>query len=558
MTIRALFDEAVQQVPDAPVQRYMRADAWVTRTYAALRERVLHAAGAVAALGITPGRDHVALMLDNRPEWQEIYLALAGAGVAVVPLDPRLRPGEVAHILADSGSIAIFAEAKLKGLLAQIAPELPRLRDLVLVNGAADHGATCEGRPCWDYEMLLTAAAGRLAAARDWFDRHLPAHDDIASIIYTSGTTGKPKGAMLTHGNFCADVAGTLKLTPFGPKDNFLIVLPLFHAYSFTANFLVPLANRASMSFVRGIKTVAEDMRILHPTVLLTVPLMAEKMFARVSQRLRASWAARVLLAVGLRGVVRRKVLASLGGRLNFIGVGGAACPVEVIEGFRRLGIPIAEGYGLTEAAPGVCYGNAWTTRPGSVGRPLPNIEVRIAGPDAQGVGELQVRGPIVMKGYFGNPAATAEAIDPDGWLSTGDLAALSREGEVTIRGRKKALIVNREGKNIYPEEVEQCIAQSPFVLDVIVLGYQAADAAGERVGVIVTPNGEAIAASRGGRPLPDAELDGYMRQVVQVRCASLSDYKRPRKIDVRREPLDRTSIMKVRRHVYAGTLDEN
>ncbi len=535
----------------------MQANEWVTRTYVALLDRVHHVAGAVSDLGITPGRDRVALMLDNRPEWQEIYLALAGAGVAVVPLDPKLRPSEVAHILADSESTAIFAGAKLKELLAGILPDLPSLRSLVFVNGPADHGTTCHGRACWDYEMLLTAAAGRLAAAREWFDRHLPGRDDIASIIYTSGTTGKPKGAMLTHGNFCADVEGTLKLTPFGPRDNFLIVLPLFHAYSFTANFLVPLANRASMSFVRGIKTVADDMRALRPTVLLTVPLMAEKMFAKVSQRLHANWTARLLLAVGLRDVVRRKVLASLGGRLNFIGVGGAACPVEVIEGFRRLGIPIAEGYGLTEAAPGVCYGNEWTTRPGSVGKPLPNIEVRIVDPDASGVGELQVRGPTVMKGYFHNPAATAEAIDADGWLHTGDLASRAGDGDVTIRGRKKALIVNREGKNIYPEEIEQCIAQSPLVLDVIVLGYQAASVAGERVGAIVTPNYEAIAASRGGQPVPDAELDGYMRQVVMAQCQAVSDYKHPRKIEVRREPLDRTSIMKVRRHVYAGTLDE-
>jgi long-chain acyl-CoA synthetase len=289
--------------------------------------------------------------------------------------------------------------------------------------------------------------------------------------------------------------------------------------------------------------------------VLIAVPLLAEKLYGRIAESLRRKPLARLLLALRLRGPVARAVRRSLGGRLRLVVCGGAPCPVAVLQGLRSLGVPAFEGYGLTEAAPVVTLSKADDARPGTIGYALPNIEVRIAAPDRNGVGELQVRGPIVMRGYLGNPAATAEAFDGE-WLRTGDLASRDADGYFTIRGRKKALIVNREGKNIYPEEVEQCLSRHPYLRDVVVIGYREGGEVGEKVGTIVVPDLEAIAARRGGDAPSWDEAEILARQAVRERCAELADYKHPRKVEVRREPLERTPTQKVKRHLYEGQLD--
>ena len=223
----------------------------------------------------------------------------------------------------------------------------------------------------------------------------------------------------------------------------------------------------------------------------------------------------------------------------------------------RALDMPIIEGYGLTEAAPIVSIRPYDDDHVGTIGIPLDNIEVKLDAADANGVGELLVRGPIVMRGYLGNPEATAETLDADGWLHTGDLASRDADGFLTIRGRKKALIVNREGKNIYPEEVEICIGRDRRVQDVVVVGYTEKGEVGEKVGAIVVPDMDFFTAENGGRTPEWAKVEAKMRKTVAARCKSLADYKTPRKVVVYKDPLVRTSAGKVRRFTYQGALDE-
>jgi len=559
MTIRGFLEEAVCQTPEAPAQRFFQQGRWVTRSYAALKERVVRATTIAHLLVIKPGSQNVALMLENCPEWQEIYLALACVGVTVVPIDPKLREQEVSHILRDSETVAIFAGPKLQDLMGRVLADLPHLRACVWVGEGEPAGLPqLAGRPCYGYEAMMSHAASAREAARQWFEIHRPDEGTVASIIYTSGTTGKPKGAMLTHGNFTSNVAATVERVGFYPADNFLNVLPLFHAFSFTANFMLPLGVKACCSFVRSLRTLPEDMLALQPTVLLAVPLMAEKLYARVAEKLKKSLVARGLLGIGLKKVISKKVIESFGGRLRLLGIGGAPTSLKVLKGFQEVGIPVLEGYGLTECSPGVAYPPLSAFVPGTVGPVLANMQYKLVDVDASGAGELCVKGPNVMKGYYRNPEATAGVFDDAGFFHTGDLVRLDAKRNVTICGRKKALIVNREGKNIYPEEVEQVIEQCPFVQDVLVLGYRMGDESGERVGAILVPNVEAVTAWHKGTPLSDAAAEAFLREEVLERCRKqIADYKIPRKIVVLHTPLERTSTMKVRRVVYAGTLDE-
>jgi long-chain acyl-CoA synthetase len=556
MTIRTLLERAVANRPHRIALRYRRHGVWLSRTYAELSEGVRQMAEGFGRLGVKPGEERVAVILENGPEWLEAYLALAGAGVQVVPLDPKLQAEEVSYILGNAGAVLVLTDKAHRGLLEAVLPGLSAVRTVVLTDCGAEPVTPVAGRACHGYESLRDGVSG---SPRAWYDAHRAAPQDVASIIYTSGTTGRPKGAMLTHNNFCSDVAGALDAIGTGEvtaADDFLVVLPLFHSFSFIANFVLPLFCGCGMFFVESLRTMGRDIRILRPTILMAVPLLAEKLLYRIDDKLACSGLARFLLKTGLGRLVGRLVLRSLGGRLRFLVVGGAPCPVHVLSRFGRLGITIIEGYGLTECSPVVSINSLHAPRVGSIGKKITNVEIRVAEADGQGVGELQVRGPVVMKGYFQDLEATREAFDGE-WLRTGDLASVDAEGFITICGRKKALIVNREGKNIYPEEVENVIARDPLVADVVVVGYTIGGVPGERVGAIIAPCLDALRQANGGEEPAWGDVEHRVLDAVHRQCESLAEYKHPRKIVVQREPLERTSVQKVRRCVYQGTLNE-
>ena len=553
MTIRSLLEKNAREIPEVVALRSCEHKEWRSRTYAEFLADVRKTANAYGtAFGLCPGRDNVALILPNSSDWMEIYLACSGAGVAVVPVDPKLHNDEVAYILGDSEAVVVTTDMAHLDMMRTIVPGLPSVLAVVIV----DADGPCESIgsvPVRGFAELLETAGGG-----SWYDANVASDDDVASIIYTSGTTGKPKGAMLTHGNFASDAVGSLDAfnESIGKHDVFLVVLPLFHAFSFCTNFVVPLLTGSGMYFVRSLYTIGEDVKFLRPTVIMGVPLLAEKMFDKIDSNLKKSGKAKFLSAIGLRGLVLHAVKKGLGGRLRFLIVGGAPCPRHVLEGFRRLGITILEGYGLTECSPVVSIAGPKCARVGTIGAKIANIEIRLADMNDQGVGELQVKGPITMKGYWHNDAATDEAFDGE-WLKTGDLASVADDGLITIRGRKKALIVNREGKNIYPEEVENRIAVDPLVADCVVIGYTTGGIPGEKVGCVVHPNMDLLKERNGGREVAWDEVVKMAQTHVHSQCQDLADYKRVRKVMVVKDPLERTSIQKVRRVAYKGALDE-
>ena len=553
MTIRGFLERSAERYPSMNALKWYENKEWKSRNWADFLKGVREISeGYASKLGLKPREENVAIILGNSPIWMESYLAQAGSGVSVAPLDPKLHNDEVEYILKDAeATIVTTDKAHLKMMMA-IAARLPKLKAVVIVDGVIFDGQKIGNVDVIEYEKLRIAGGGA------WYDANCAKPEDVASIIYTSGTTGKPKGAMLTHHNFVCDIQGALKTfnVKITPADSLMVVLPLFHAFSFTANFMLGLMLSVEMKFIESLRTVGRDVKELKPTILMAVPLLAEKLHDKIEEGLRKSKIAQFLLKIGLRGPVMHMVKMKLGGRLRIMVTGGAPCPRHVLESFRRMHVAFYEGYGLTECAPVVSITSFDCRKIGTIGYAIDGCEVRLADQNEQGVGELQVKGPIVMKGYYHNDAATAESFD-GGWFKTGDLASQDEEGLITIRGRKKALIVNREGKNIYPEEVENIVAKDVAVQDIIVVGYIQGGIPGERVGAIVYPNEEWFESENGGVKPSWEEIEKIVIKRVQERSAELADYKRIRKVVVSREPLERTSVGKIRRVAYKGALDE-
>ena len=554
MTIRGLLEVSAMRIPNNIAMRWNENKQWMFKTWGRFLQDVRETAeGYGTRFGLKPREENTAVILPNSPQWMISYLAQAGAGVSVVPVDPKLHNEEVWYILNDAEVTVVTTDTAHLRMFIEIAPRLPKLRGIVIVDGVIFNGQKIAQADVVGLKSLLIRDGG------EWYDKNIAQPSDVASIIYTSGTTGKPKGAMLTHSNFIHDAVGALQ--GFGAKvnekDNFFVVLPLFHAFSFCTNFVVPMVIGAQIGFMQSLRTVVADIQTLKPSALMAVPLLAEKIYEKIEESLTKSAAAKFLFKIGLRGPIMYMVRKRLGGKIRFIITGGAPCPHHVLKGFNKLHIRFLEGYGLTECSPVVSVCGPEIDAVGSIGKAIEGIQVRIHEPNDVGVGELQVKGPIVMKGYYHNDKATKETINEEGWLMTGDLASIDKDGIISIRGRKKALIVNREGKNIYPEEVENCIAKEACVADIIVIGYTEGGVPGEKVGAICHPNEDWFKAENKGVLPPWEEMEKATIKAVQKRCAELADYKRVRKVVCYKDPLERTSVGKIRRVTYKGKLDE-
>ena len=556
-TIRTLLIDAAAKSGDDVFVRAKSDHEWKSLTFGDIYSLARRTAAVLSRLGVKKG-DRVALMMENRPEWMSTYLGIVSCGVTAVPIDAKLQPHEVSHILRDSEAVAIFGSGRTWTLLHDIMGTMRFLRSVVLFDGVVAVDRKDGSIRIYDADRALESAADGADGPESYFERNVADESDVASIIYTSGTTGRSKGAMLTHANFLAQLSA-LEYFTVRKDDNFLLVLPLHHAFAFTANFLVPLAARCEVSIVENLRTIPENMKETSPTVLLAVPLLAEKMLASIMKKVGKSAAARTLMSLGLSRVVGRRIIAQLGGRLRILIVGGAAADPDVLRQWSRFGVKSLQGYGLTETAPISALSPQDDIRFDSVGKALPGHELRIADPNSDGVGEIEVRGPSVMKGYFRNEAATAECFDADGWFMTGDLGTMDPDGFVTITGRKKSLIVNREGKNIYPEEVEIAINACPHILESIVLGYHMpGEKKGEHVGAIVVADLDKIAEERNksdaasASPMSDDEIRAMCVREVRAAMKQLSAYKHPRRIQVRFDPLRKTNTLKIRRYLYS------
>lgn len=442
------------------------------------------------SLGVQPG-DRVAILSENRPEWAMADYAILCAGAWSVPIYPTLPAGQIAPLLNDSGAKAIFVSSPEQ--LAKIRTIKGQCRSLEYVIAVE---ASPPSEPGYlTFGQVVDKGRPTLEMSPGVFEQRATRvkPDDVATIIYTSGTTGEPKGAMLTHRNFVSDVQNSCQVVPITGEATALSFLPLSHVFERMLDYSY-LYRKASISYAESIEKLRDNFLEVEPHCFGAVPRVYEKVHARITDRVESgsglkkkifAWAVRVgkerlgyrerreSMPAGLAWkakladkLVFHKIRAALGSRFQFAVSGGAPLSRDLAQFFFGAGVTIYEGYGLTETSPVICVNgpNAW--RLGTVGRPIPGVEVKIAED-----GEILTRGPHVMKGYFNKPEATAEAIDQDGWFHTGDIGHLDADGFLTITDRKKDLIVLAGGKKAAPQPIENELKKSAFISLPVVLG---------------------------------------------------------------------------------------
>ncbi len=487
VTLDGLFRQRLHRSPDRPAYRSFDKEAkqWRDATWAQTAAEVARWQESLSKEGLRPG-DRVALSARNCWEWVLFEQAALGLGLVVVPLYTDDRPDNVAYILRDAAvKVLMVGDAGLWRRLAPAMQDIEHLRRILILD--------CERRPA------PSPADERVICVREWLtsgdyalhERH-GAADDLATIVYTSGTTGRPKGVMLSHRNILAIAHSALASYDVYLEDVLLSFLPLSHSFERTVGYYLPMMAGATVAFSRSIQQLSDDLRQVRPTVLIAVPRIFERIYSRIQEQLAKKSAVarslfRTTVAVGwkrfqvqqgrrmagpalamwpmLDRVVARNVRARLGGRTRLIVSGGAPLPPQVSRTFIGLGLPIVQGYGMTETSPVVSGNQLHDNDPASVGRPLRNVEVRVGAHD-----ELLVRGPGVMLGYWNNHAATAQTVDSDGWLHTGDRARIE-DGRIYIIGRIKDILVLSNGEKVPPSDIEATICSDPLFEQVMVVG---------------------------------------------------------------------------------------
>ncbi len=475
-TFDSSFRESVRKFPDNIALRYYQDEIWEHITYSELNNAVTIIEHGLLGIGIESG-SKVAIMCENRPEWVVSYLAIITTGAIAVPIDAILGEDETAHILKHSEARTIICSMRCYDVISRILGELTALKNIVILDRNItiryEHKGLGHGKELVDngkktnmhknfisYDELRERGRKRLSQGEAEFPER--SIDELASIIYTSGTTGSPKGVMLTHKNFMSNVDSVIHHIKIYENDNFLLLLPLHHAFPFTACMALPLSLGAAISFVDILSR--ERTRLImecKPTILLGVPLLFSKIYRGIIRQIEASKIKSFIFNYGGKKIIGRALKKKLGGMLRIMVSGAAPMDPSVIEGFVSLGIEFLEGYGITETSPVVSANLPGAIKIGSVGPPLKGVEVKILSPDDEGIGEIAIKGDNVMKGYYNNPGQTAKVLR-DGWFYSGDLGKIDEDNYIYITGRAKDVIVTRGGKNVYPDMVETMILNIP------------------------------------------------------------------------------------------------
>lgn len=583
MTLISMFDQSVQQFGDEPALAHKpKGGTYQDITYTEFGNSVDAFSKGLNALGIEK-EDRIAILSENRPEWAISDFGILKAGGINVPMFSTLTPAQVGYILNDSGAkiICVSTRSQLEKVI-DIRDGVETLEQIILYDSSE------EELPEGVIEFYEVCERGKEV---DELNIDV-SEEDIATIIYTSGTTGNPKGVMLTHTNFLSNYNACKSLIDVSHADVLLSFLPLSHVFERLGGHYVPIFSGAKIAYAESTFTVAQNMQDVSPTVMLSVPRLYETMHDRVLRAVEAGsplkqkifhWGVSVGSAVSSaiqqgkkpsamlqlkQSIADKLVFAKLktatGGRLRFFVSGGAALPQSIAEFFHAAGILILEGYGLTETSPVISlnYPDKWKF--GTVGAPVPGIEVNIAED-----GEILTRGPHVMKGYFNNEQATTEVIDQDGWFYTGDIGVIDEGGFIKITDRKKNIIVLSNGKNVAPQPLESQLVQSPYINQIMLVGNER-----KNVAALIVPNFDMLNTWAGENDVDTSEISTLVntrevQQLIQQEIRGLlsdfADFEQVRRFallekEFSQEENEMTPTLKLKRNIimekYADVIE--
>ncbi len=498
----------------------------------------------------------IAVLGENRYEWCVSYLSTVNGVGTVVPLDKELPANEITNLLERSEATAIVFSGKYRNQIKMLKSTVNTVKIFIDMDAETNEDGILSF-----YELVQSGK--QLVEAGDKSYSSVKINSEEARIlIFTSGTTDIAKGVMLSHQNICADIMGVCSTVKVNSDDKTLSILPLHHTYECSLGFLAFIYNGAAISFNDGLRNIPKNLKNVKPTVMITVPLLIENIYKKIQDKLNKSKAVKIkfnfalflttflsFFKINLSKNLFKEIHDSFGGEMRLIIVGAAAIKPEVSRFFRRIGIKVLQGYGLTECSPLVAGNRDRSFKDKSCGKAIPGVEIKILKPDNNGIGEILVKGKNVMLGYFRNEKATEKCLS-NGWFSTGDLGFMDRKGFLYITGRLKNVIVTKNGKKIFPEEVENYINSDPFVRESYVWGKYDENSGDTVVCAQILPNIEAIANKLNAMNIPKDELTKIFKNIVKTVNGKMPLYKHVKEFTLRENEFLRTTTHKIKRYV--------
>jgi len=520
-------------------------------SYTELLENILQFGSALQQLGIKE-RTHVALIGENRVQWGIAYLTLMAFNYVVVPIDKNLPPNEILNIIHESDAEVIIFSETYSQLLSEKKDVLIRLKHFISMDVQKKNDS-------------FLSMVEMIASSQPFTVNQLPKinPDELGEIIFTSGSLGRAKGVMLSQTNLAANLMAMTKMLFIYPDDKFLSVLPMHHTYECTCGFLCPVYSGASVHFARSLKSVSEDIQKVHATMLLGVPLLFEKMFRAIYKAIEKDKVKSAIMKplisltdfaqkAGLKNF-KKKIFSELhqkfGGSIRLFIAGGAAPDPKVSKGLRDFGFNFIQGYGLTETSPILALNQIDNFKDNAAGLPLPGVQIKINDPDGDGIGEIYVKGSSIMLGYYKNEKSTSETFE-EGWFKTGDLGFIDSEGFLHLSGRKKNVIIANNGKNIFPEEIEDILHRSAYVMESLVFGEKD-EKHDERIAAQIFVDAEAFIeySEKNNVPITEELIQHKISEVIKDTNQQLASFKQIKKFYIRQQEFEKTTTQKIKRY---------
>ena len=491
----------------------------------------------------------IALIGKNSYSWITSYIAASIIGT-VVPIDKELHVDDIINFINISESKAIIGDEKYIKAIIENKDKLKH--DIIFIN----INNTDINNNIIKFDELINKGSKKLECGDKTFSQIKINPDDMHILLFTSGTTGNAKGICLSHKNICSNIMSVAQIVKVDRTTVVLSILPIHHTYECTLGHLLPLYGGGTITYCDGLRYISKNINEYKPSFVICVPLLLENIHKKIVNTLKKSLPEKYFnnnkhfidnMPAPLRFIVKRKIKKSLGGNIRTFIVGAAAINPNIIESFFKLGFKALQGYGLTECSPLVAGNNDIFYKADSVGLPIPNVEYKINNPDSQGTGEIIVKGPNVMLGYYNDPEST-DNVFKKGWFYTGDLGRIDEDGFLYLTGRCKSVIVTQNGKNIYPEEIEYYLNDNPLIEECIVIGVNYENGRETYVNAKILPNKEAFKEFLNKKEISDSDINKEIKKIISEVNKKLPNYKHIKNFKIVNEPLEKTTTQKIKR----------